>query len=173
MEASDDIKRVIVAVRFATIKHGKQVRKYTGDPYVAHCFEVAHLVAEHGGTTDQIIAAILHDTVEDTNATLEEIQFLFGPYVEDYVYWLTDISKPEDGNRAARKKLDREHIARAPAEAQNIKVADLISNTSTIVEHDPDFAKVYLKEKALLLEAMTKADPDFVDYARKQMEGAR
>jgi len=72
---------------------------------------------------------------------------------------LTDVSKPEDGNRAVRKARDREHTAAAPAEAQTIKLADLISNSRSIMAHDPAFAKTYLEEKRLLLAVMTKGDP--------------
>jgi hypothetical protein len=55
--------------------------------------------------------------------------------------------------------MDRAHTAEAPAEAQTIKLADLISNSKSIMEHDPAFAKTYLEEKRLLLDVMTKGDP--------------
>ena len=71
---------------------------------------------------------------------------------------LTDISKPEDGNRANRKAMDRDKLASASAEAQTIKYADLISNGKDIMQNDPKFAKVYMKEKADLLRVMTKGD---------------
>ena len=62
------------------------------------------------------------------------------------------------GNRAHRKRLDRERLSRAPAAAQSIKVSDLIDNTASIVERDPDFAVTYMREKALLLPLLTRAD---------------
>ena len=101
-----------------------------------------------------LAAAILHDTVEDTDVTIEDIYSMFGTEVGELVGWLTDVSKPTDGNRAARKQLDREHTLAAPFEAQIIKVADLISNSQSIAEHDKDFAKVYMAEKKLLLQGM-------------------
>lgn len=67
---------------------------------------------------------------------------------------LTDVSRPEDGNRAARKKLDREHLAKATPEVKTIKLADLIHNTESIVAHDPKFAEVYLEEKRALLSVL-------------------
>jgi hypothetical protein len=54
--------------------------------------------------------------------------------------------------------MDREHTAEAPAEAQTVKLADLISNSKSIMEHDPKFAKTYLEEKRLLLAVMTRGD---------------
>lgn len=141
---------------FAIAAHGAvgQVRKYTGDPYHVHPAEVAHIVQRWGGTEEMVAAAWLHDTVEDTHVTIELIGQMFGAEVAELVGWLTDVSKPEDGNRAVRKAIDREHTAQAPAAAKIIKLADLISNTSSIVEHDQAFAKVYLAEKRLLLEEM-------------------
>ena len=91
----------------------------------------------------------------------------FGTDIATLVGWLTDVSKPEDGNRAVRKAIDREHTAAAPAEAQTIKLADLISNTKSIMAHDPTFAKVYLEEKRLLLAVMTRGDTGLMAEARK------
>lgn len=142
------------ALQFATSAHADQTRKYTGEPYVNHCIEVSDIVREHGGSEAQIAAALLHDTVEDTPVTIDQIYSEFGEEVALLVAWLTDVSKPEDGNRATRKALDREHTFKAPATAQFIKLADLISNTKSISEHDPGFARVYLREKQLLLEGL-------------------
>jgi hypothetical protein len=80
---------------------------------------------------------------------------------------LTDVSKPTDGNRAKRKNMDREHIAKASLQAKTIKLADLIDNTRSIVEHDPKFAKVYLTEKALLLEVLREGDSFLWSMAHK------
>lgn len=147
---------------FAIAAHSAagQVRKYTGEPYHVHPAEVARIVSQAGGTPEQIAAAWLHDTVEDTAVTIELIRTEFGDKVAELVGWLTDVSSPKDGNRAARKAIDRAHTAAAPPEAKMIKLADLISNTKSIVEHDEAFAKVYLEEKRLLLQEMQDADPD-------------
>jgi (p)ppGpp synthase/HD superfamily hydrolase len=107
--------------------------------------------------------------VEDTGVTIETIRAEFGDTVAELVEWLTDVSKPEDGPRWFRKKMDREHTAKAPAEAQTIKLADLISNTKTIIAHDAKFAKVYLEEKRLMLEVMTKGSPTLMAEARKHI----
>ena len=146
-----------------------QKRKYTGECYTVHTTDVASLVARFDGTDEMIAAAHLHDVVEDTAIAVSDIRDVFGAQVADLVDWLTDRSKPEDGNRAVRKAIDRDRLAEAPTEAQTIKCCDLISNTSSIVKHDPSFAKVYLKEKAELLEVMTSADPRARDAALVQI----
>lgn len=137
-----------------------QKRKYTNEPYIVHPAEVASIVAcVPGSTPDMVAAAWLHDVVEDTGCTFTDIHIAFGADIAALVGWLTDVSRPEDGNRAKRKAMDREHTAQAPAEAQTIKLADLISNSRSITAHDPAFAKTYLEEKRLLLEVLTKGDP--------------
>ena len=136
-----------------------QKRKYTGEPYIVHPGEVASIVASvPGSTPDMVAAAWLHDVIEDTGCTFTDVHMAFGIDIATLVGWLTDVSKPEDGPRWYRKKLDREHTAQAPAEAQTIKLADLISNSRSIMQHDPKFAKVYLEEKRLLLEVLTRGD---------------
>ena len=154
---------------FATAAHAAvgQLRKYANEPYIVHPFEVAMTVKQVGGTPAMIAAAYLHDTVEDTGVTLEMIEREFGLEIRDMVFYLTDVSRPEMGNRAKRKAIDREHIAKADAKAQTIKLADIISNCSSIVKYDPEFAKVYLEEKRLLLEVLTKGDKILLDRARK------
>lgn len=156
---------------FATAAHAAvgQTRKYTGEPYVVHPMEVASLVESVGGTEAMVAAALLHDVLEDTGVTVDVLEELFGSEVADLVLWLTDVSKPDDGNRSTRKALDRQHSAAAPAAAQTVKVADLISNTRSIVAHDPGFAKVYLEEKRLLLDVLTRADPTLLTMAREQV----
>jgi (p)ppGpp synthase/HD superfamily hydrolase len=154
-----DVVRKAQVYAMAAHASVKQVRKYTGEPYIVHPAEVAQIVAGvPGSTPDMVAAAWLHDVVEDTGCTFTDIHMAFGIDIATLVGWLTDVSKPEDGNRAHRKAMDREHTAAAPAEAQTIKLADLISNSRSIMAHDPAFAKTYLEEKRLLLAVMTKGD---------------
>lgn len=153
------------AKHFATRAHEGQKRKYTGEPYICHCEQVAELVRSHGGTPEMIAAAWLHDTVEDCGITLDEIEDMFGTKVAEMVSDLTDVSKREDGNRAKRKEIDRLHTAKASPEAKTIKLADLISNTGSITKHDPDFARVYLKEKRLLLQVLKCGNTELYSMA--------
>lgn len=157
---------------FATGAHSaiKQTRKYTGVPYILHPKAVAELVKSANGTEEQIAAAWLHDVVEDTGVPIEDIRQEFGEAVGNYVNWLTDASKPEDGNRVQRKKKDRLRIAKAPPEVKTIKLADLIDNTSTIAEFDKDFAKIYMAEKKELLFALKDGDHSLLIRAMQQIE---
>jgi len=146
------------AAIFAAAAHNGQVRKYTGEPYFAHVVSVAGIVASTGADEATVAAAILHDTLEDTAASYADLVEHFGHEVADLVVEVTDVSKPENGNRATRKALDRLHLAAASDRAATIKLADLIDNTSSIVARDPAFAKVYLAEKKALLAVMTGGD---------------
>ena len=83
----------------------------------------------------------------------------FGEDVATLVDWLTDVSRPSDGNRAARKAIDRARLACAPARAQTIKLADLIDNTASVVAHGKGFAPVYLREARELLGVLDRGDP--------------
>jgi (p)ppGpp synthase/HD superfamily hydrolase len=133
-------------------------RKYTGEDYIVHPAEVVAIVATVPHTDEMLAAAWLHDTVEDTGVTIETIRAEFGTIVADLVADLTDISTPDLGNRAVRKAIDLAHTATASPNAKTIKLADLLSNTASIVEHDPGFARVYLKEKTALLKVLTEGD---------------
>ena len=154
---------------FATAAHAAvgQKRKYTFEPYIVHPTEVASIVASVSHTNEMLAAAWLHDTVEDTGVSIVDIQVEFGNEVASLVGWLTDVSKPEQGNRAVRKAIDREHTARAPAAAQTVKLADLIANSRSILAHDTAFARVYLEEKRMLLEVLTRGDATLMAQARR------
>jgi (p)ppGpp synthase/HD superfamily hydrolase len=156
---------------FATAAHYavKQVRKYTGEPYIVHPAEVVNILYKYGATDEMAAAGWLHDTVEDTGVTIDVIYYEFGQTIGEYVNWLTDQTKPEDGNRAVRKKMDADRLALAPAEVQTVKYADLISNTRSITEYDAGFAKTYLVEKAYLLSVMTKGNPHLYELAMKNI----
>lgn len=155
------------ALLFADVAHRAvgQKRKYTGEPYINHCIEVAELVMTVPHTMAMLQAALLHDTVEDTQITVDDLTRHFGFEVANLVYHLTHKSKKEDGNRAMRKAIDRDFLARSPAEVQTIKYADLISNLKDIAAHDKDFAKVYLAEKQDLLRVMNRGDRELFGKA--------
>jgi (p)ppGpp synthase/HD superfamily hydrolase len=157
------------ALIFATEKHAGQVRKYTGTPYIFHPISVAMIVMETPGHTEEMVAAaLLHDVVEDCGVLLEEIGARFGLGVQDLVYWLTDIAKPEDGNRAKRKSIEREKWARCDKPgAKTVKLADLLDNTSSVVARDPKFAKTYLEEKRLMLPLLEGGDAGLLKRARE------
>ena len=161
------------AKTFAFAAHNAigQRRKYTDEPYTTHLERVATLVASVVDDEAMIAAAYLHDTVEDTAVTMTDITEAFGPDVAYLVTYLTDVSKPEDGNRATRKKLDREHIAKGDERVHTIKLADLIDNSESIQAHDPRFAQVYMAEKKLLLEALADGHPELLRRAQAVVDG--
>jgi hypothetical protein len=149
-------------------------RKYTGQPYEVHLAGVARLVASVSTDLEMVAAAWLHDAVEDTTATLADVEREFGARVGALVEELTDISKPGDGSRTVRKQIDRRHISRASPRAKTIKLADLIDNARDIVKHDPVFAQVYLKEMTALLEVLHEGDSSLYRQAcRVRDEGLR
>jgi guanosine-3',5'-bis(diphosphate) 3'-pyrophosphohydrolase len=157
------------AMQFARSVHRRQRRKYTNNPYADHLAEVAGIVSTvshvHPNPQVTFATAWLHDSVEDQDVTPQELVDRFGFDVMQGVLLLSDLEK---GNRAERKAASRVRLAGAPAWVQDIKVADLISNTSSIVMHDPAFAVVYLEEKRLLLDVLTGANPVLIELAREQ-----
>ena len=143
---------------FARVAHGEQKRKYTGQPYVVHTDEVAGIVAAHGGTPEMIAAAHLHDVLEDTPTTLDALVAEFGHDVADLVNALSDQVPMSAGNRKLRKQLESDRLGACEARAQTIKLADIVSNTRSIAERDPRFARVYLVEMRYLIDRLTSGD---------------
>jgi len=156
---------------FAVNAHRRidQRRKYSGQPYDAHLKAVADIVRSVTDDQEMIAAAWLHDTLEDTPATYEQLEAEFGERVAHLVAELTDVSRPTDGNRAVRKAIDRRHVARASQRAKTIKLADLIDNCADIVRHDPKFGRVFVTEAAALMEVLEEGDPKLLARARKNV----
>lgn len=148
------------ARRYASKAHASidQRRKYTNDPYIVHPQAVANIVSSVPHTEEMLAAAWLHDTVEDTPTTINDIVQHFGNDVAELVAMLTNVSDDAQESRIQKKNLDRQHSARANASAKTIKLADLIDNLRSLVTHDPDFAKTYLVEKRLLLAVLKEGD---------------
>lgn len=154
-------ERIWRAREFATVAHQNQTRKYNGRPYIEHPLAVARMVARFDHDEDMIIAALLHDTVEDTMVTLSEIECAFGAGVSALVRDLTDVSCPTDGNRMARKQKDLRHTAAAQPRAKTVKLMDLVHNSVSIVRRDRGFAAVFLDEMAKMLDVLQDAsDPN-------------
>lgn len=159
---------------FATAAHAAigQKRKYTGEPYIVHPIEVMNIVKTVAHTEEMLATALLHDVLEDTKVSYGDLHDEFGLKLADMVLWMTDVSKPEDGNRETRKALDRQHIAAAPADIHTIKLADLIANTRSIVAFDPNFAKVYMREKRMLVDVLVRGDTSLREIAIRQINEA-
>jgi hypothetical protein len=142
-------------------------RKYNDEPYHVHLSAVARLVATVTDDDEMVAAAGVHDTVADTQATLDDIEAEFGVQVAELVEELTDVSKPGDGNRVQRKQIDRLHLAQASQRAKTVKLADLIDNCKDITRHDPRFAQVYLSEMNSLLDVLQGGDEKLYRRAEK------
>jgi guanosine-3',5'-bis(diphosphate) 3'-pyrophosphohydrolase len=134
----DALAPLLAALRLAAEKHRDHRRKGANkSPYINHPIEVAELLARVGGVRDVEIlaAAILHDTVEDTETTPDELEQAFGARVRGLVAEVTDDkSLPKD----VRKRLQSEHAPQLSREAKQIKLADKISNVREIGASPPD-----------------------------------
>ena len=131
------IQKVLSAALFAAEKHAAQRRKgIAAEPYVNHLIEVAELVsaADPEPDTDLVIAALLHDTIEDAGVTEEELRERFGADVAHLVLEVTDDkSLPKE----ERKRLQIANAPKKSARAQAIKIADKISNLRAILSSPP------------------------------------
>ena len=126
------------ALHFAAGKHRDQRRKDREEsPYINHPIQVAELIARVGRVSDlaTLQAAVLHDTVEDTETTFEELEVRFGGEVAGLVKEVTD----DKGLRnETRKRLQVEHAPNLSFEAKHIKVADKISNIMHVAYSPPE-----------------------------------
>jgi GTP diphosphokinase / guanosine-3',5'-bis(diphosphate) 3'-diphosphatase len=146
-EPISDIALILKAAEFAADKHRNERRKgRSRRPYIGHCIEVASMVADIGRSDDAnvIIAALLHDTVEDTGTTFDEIREGFGETVAKLVAEMTD---DKSLKKKDRKEKQVEHAPTLSDGAKLIKVADKISNVREITYDPPRKWSVARKSK--------------------------
>jgi (p)ppGpp synthase/HD superfamily hydrolase len=143
------------AIQFSARKHQGQLRRESEPlPYITHPFSVAILVAEDGAHDDVVTAALLHDTIEDTETTREEIAAVFNEYVAELVMHVTeDKSLPWK----ARKAGYLTHLETAPEEALLIAMADKIDNIESKLE-------AFAKEGKALLERWAYPTTEYLWY---------
>jgi (p)ppGpp synthase/HD superfamily hydrolase len=163
----------VLAQGFAMCAHRNQRRKYEDAPYVVHCERVARTVAEYTDDANLIAAAFMHDVLEDTDVTAEEMRRMFGDIITDLVPEVTDVSRPSDGKRQVRKEKDKEHLAKSSPGGATIKLADLLDNCVSIAAHDRGFAVVYLREADALLKVLKHGDKGLWERARDTLKQAR
>lgn len=159
----EDILGKITA--FADRAHGGQLRKYTPERYIVHPVRVMKLCREYTADLTVLAAALLHDVLEDTPVSREDIRVFLSTLMTpqqsrrtlDLVVELTDVfvkSAYPQWNRRKRKQMEAARIALTSADAQTIKYADILDNSREILQHDPEFGKKFLQEcRALLLVA--------------------
>lgn len=134
---TDAIGSILAAVHFAADKHRDQRRKDAkASPYINHPIEVAELLERVGGITDIVTlqGALLHDTIEDTNTTPEELENAFGKEVRHIVEEVTD---DKQLSKEDRKRLQIEHAPHVSLKAKQIKLADKIANVRSVTEGPP------------------------------------
>ena len=128
---------IVRALEFAAHKHRDQRRKDAqASPYINHPIALANVLVSEGGVGDPVVlsAALLHDTVEDTQTTTAELRAAFGDKIAGIVEEVTD-----DKNlvKAERKRLQIEHAAHISREAKLVKLADKICNVRDVANHPP------------------------------------
>ena len=131
-----DTHLLLTAARFAAAKHRVQRRKDAeASPYINHPIAVAATLADAGVADPAVLAAaLLHDTIEDTDTTAAELEERFGPAVRGLVEEMTD---DKSLDKAVRKELQVEHAAHASAGARMIKLADKICNVRDVAASPP------------------------------------
>ncbi len=137
LDAEQAMGCLLKAANFAACKHEDQRRKGRRHrPYVNHLLRVTEMLWEVGGVRDldTLVAAMLHDTLEDTDTTVEEIKSAFGPVVLSLVQEMTD---DKSLPKAVRKQLQIEHAAHLSKQAKVIKLADKIHNVSELSQEPP------------------------------------
>jgi guanosine-3',5'-bis(diphosphate) 3'-pyrophosphohydrolase len=161
---------------FADEAHGDQKRKYEDQRYIVHPMRVMRICQLYDQPLPVLAAAILHDVVEDTNTSPEQIKKFLSTIMNEsdaretlnIVIELTDVytkSRYPGLNRSIRRSKEAERLEKASAEAQTIKYADIIDNAKEIVEHDADFAPVFLKECRHLIKKMKKGNKELREQA--------
>ena len=129
-------KRLDDAIEFATKKHTEQTRKRENTPYILHPLEAAAVAAELTKDEDVLIAAVLHDTVEDTDTSIDEVREKFGNRVAELVESETENKRedlPPEETWEIRKKESLEHLKNSTDPAVKILwLADKVSNIRTL-----------------------------------------
>lgn len=164
--------------QYADDAHGDQKRKYSNENYIRHPERVMRLCSKYTSDLSILAAALLHDVLEDTPVTKEELaEFLQSVMEKDLaketaeiVVDLTDIYIKKDFpqyNRRKRKELEAERLHKANPKAQTVKYADLIDNSIDITNNDPDFARVFLKEARAIILNMDQGEPELYQKAQQ------
>jgi guanosine-3',5'-bis(diphosphate) 3'-pyrophosphohydrolase len=133
----DELALLLKALAFAAHKHRDQRRKDAeASPYINHPIALADVLVNEGGVTDVevLCAALLHDTVEDTATTHQELVDAFGPRIARIVAEVTD---DKSLSKAERKRLQVEHAATLSCEAKLVKLADKTCNLRDVAGHPP------------------------------------
>jgi len=153
-----DTATLIKAVHFAADKHRDQRRKdKAATPYINHPVSLAHILVDEGGIedTDVLCAALLHDTIEDTETTAEELRAHFGARITSIVLEVTDDITQ---HFTVRKQAQIDHAPHMSHEAKLVKLADKISNVRDVLGAPPDWPverkQAYLDVSAAVVDGL-------------------
>jgi len=149
---------VAKAVEFATRYHGDQ-RRPTGVPYLEHLLEALEVLVRGAGVTDPdvLCAAVLHDVVEDTPCTLDDVRVAFGDRVAGLVGWVTKPEPEEGADRKAAKESYLKSLRHAPDDAVLVKLADRASNVQTLRNLSPARQRAYYAQTVSYIMPLAEA----------------
>ena len=148
------IDNIIEAIAFAKIKHTGQKRKFTGEPYIHHPIRVATNAIVNNLPVEAILAAYLHDTVEDTNTTLDEVREKFGDVVASLVAELT-LDKSAYHDRESRTIYITARVDAMSDVGFSIKLMDRLDNVTNLIKAPEKFAKKYYLETSYIMDNIT------------------
>lgn len=158
------VARVAEAVAFAACQHGDQ-RRPTGAPYTEHLLETLEVLVRGAGVTDPdvLTGAVLHDVVEDTRCTLEELAARFGPRVAGLVGWVT-IPAAHGQERDQVKRDYLRGLRAAPRDAILVKLADRASNAQTLRNLPEARQRAYYAQTVEHIVPLAADQPWFADW---------
>lgn len=162
--------KIVDAAMLADYAHKGQFRKWDKSdcPYIVHPMRVASMVClREEIDADMICAAFLHDVLEDTSITYEDLIVRFGTEIAGLVNGLTNPSKGLDAPRAKRKEIDRFHLAAQSKKVKILKLCDRIDNLKDMGGAPEDFKKMYSEESFLLLDAIGGVDKELEEEVRR------
>lgn len=180
MKAGEIIEKVKM---FADEAHGDQMRKFANERYIVHPIRVMEIVRDFSQQTPLLAASLLHDVLEDTPVSADELKYFLDSAMEQQesdetfklVNELTDIytkAAYPKLNRRTRRTREAERLSTVSADAQTIKYADIIDNVNDIAAQDTDFAIVYIRESRHLLTGMNKGNQELYARAMRVIEEA-
>jgi guanosine-3',5'-bis(diphosphate) 3'-pyrophosphohydrolase len=161
-DTAADVRR---AIRFAEDKHGTQTRP-TGAPYLEHLLEALEILVRgaHVHDRDVLVAALLHDVLEDTDCPSAEITSNFGPHVTELVTWATIPPAKRGEDPRAVKERHLAHLAEAPDDAKLVKLADRASNVQTLRNLRPDKQRQYYAQTVRFIMPLAPVHPWFARW---------
>jgi len=163
------MQKVLNALLFAIKKHKGQVRERTNDDYLTHPLRVSYLVTEHKGKSkhreDLICAAILHDTIEDTNTTVEELNKNFGMFVTSLVYELTN--DENEKKKVGKLEYQKKKMKGMSSYGLFLKLCDMYAN---ITDTPTDYYIKNARETIAYISRNRKLSKSQIDLVRKIRE---